>query len=469
MHIVRNISPAKTRKDKKIYQSVLLRESYRENGKVKKRTIANLSHCSKEEINAIELALKYKDKLSVLKSLGTVALEEGLSVGAVLTIHEVGKRLGIDKALGGGIDGKLAFWQVIARVIDQGSRLSAVRLAQLHAACDVIGIRQGFDENRLYENLHWVARNQEAIEDKLFKVRRGDHMPELFLYDVTSSYLEGQLNYFGDYGYTRDGKKGKKQIVVGLLCDESGAPVSTEVFRGNTSDSKTFLGQVNKAVGRFGCDSVTFVGDRGMIRGTQIDALPQLCHYITAITKPQIESLLKTGVFQMELFEDTVCEITAQGVRYVLRRNPQRRQELEQSRLSKQNKALKAIEVKNSYLQEHPKAKTETAVKAILGLIKKLKIDTWLNVEACGRTLCAKINQEALDEASKLDGCYVLKTDLPKEAADAQTVHDRYKDLALVASRKLLDALSISLPFALPHYQVNVVTRKKLTERRKTR
>ena len=126
------------------------------------------------------------------------------------------------------------FWQVVARVLEQGSRLSAVRLAQGHAACDVLGIRRGFDENDLYANLTWLSTHQEAIEKRLFAQRRGQGKPELFLYDVTSSYLEGQDNAYGAYGYNRDGKKGKKQIVIGLLCDEHGAPVSTEVFRGNT-------------------------------------------------------------------------------------------------------------------------------------------------------------------------------------------------------------------------------------------
>ena len=113
---------------------------------------------------------------------------------------------------------------MLARVLEQGSRLSAVRLAQVHAACDVLGIQRGFDENDLYANLTWLSAHQEAIEKRLFRKRRGAEKPELFLYDVTSSYLEGEDNAYGAYGYNRDGKKGKKQIVIGLLCDEEGAP-----------------------------------------------------------------------------------------------------------------------------------------------------------------------------------------------------------------------------------------------------
>ena len=115
---------------------------------------------------------------------------------------------------------------------------------------------------------------------------------------MTSSYLEGEQNYFGQYGYNRDGKKGKKQIVIGMLCDEYGEPVSTEVFAGNTQDPKTFESQVKKVAERFGCKEVTIVGDRGMIKTVQIERLPEGFHYITAITKPQIESLINKGILQ---------------------------------------------------------------------------------------------------------------------------------------------------------------------------
>ena len=143
MHVVENKSTGKTGKE--IYRSTLLRESYRKDGKVKKRTIANLSRCKPEEIAAIKLALKYKDRLSELGSLEeSVSLQEGPSIGAAWTVYQIAKRKGIEKALGKDFAGKLAMWQVIARVIEQGSRLSAVRLAQTHAACDVLEIRRGF-------------------------------------------------------------------------------------------------------------------------------------------------------------------------------------------------------------------------------------------------------------------------------------------------------------------------------------
>lgn len=429
MHIVEN----KAKIGKKIYQSVLLRESYRENGKVKKRTIANLSNCSTEEIAAIKLALKYKDNLAALAPVHEpFTLKEGLSIGAVFAVYHAAQVLGIEEALGTDFSGKLALWQVIARVIDQGSRLSAVRLAQTHAAVDVLDLERGFNEDDLYDNLKWVAQNKEEIEDHLFQERRGVAKSNLFLYDVTSSYLEGDHNYFAAYGYNRDGKKGKKQIVIGLLCDETGNPVSIQVFTGNTIDPKTVEDQVTKIIERFGCKVVTLVGDRGMIKKPQIEGFPNNFHYITAITKPQIETLVRKGVFQYELFETELGEVIDGDIRYVLRRNPLRVMEIKAGRESKFKSVAKLTKEQNSYLKEHPQAKVETAIKRVTEKITGLKIAEWLSVEAEGRELRLKKDENVLTQLALLDGCYAIKTDLTPETASKELIHERYKDLAQV-------------------------------------
>jgi len=538
----------------KSYQSIYLRESFRDGTHVRKRDIANLTHCDPKEVAAIELALQFKDNLAALGSLDKIQLSQGPSVGAVWTIWETARRLGIDQALGHGFEAQLALWQVLARVLEQGSRLSAVRLAQVHAACDVLGIHRGFDENDLYANLTWLSTHQEVIEKRQFARRRGSQKPELFLYDVTSSYLEGQDNAYGAYGYNRDGKKSKKQIVIGLLCDEQGAPVSTEVFRGNTQDPKTFAAQVKKASQRFGCERVTFVGDRGMIKSGQVEDLAQAgFHYITAITKPQIDRLIEARLIQMELFAAEVCEVEREGVRYVLRRNPIRAAQLAASRADKQATVEQWRQNRNAYLEKHPRAKVATAEKMLRAKIAQLKTEAWLTVLAEGRALKLTVNQSAWEETARLDGCYVIKTDLPASTASKQVVHDRYKELTLVeqafrtcktahletrpiwvrtadhtrghvlvvmlaylirrelshawtaldvtveeglhhlqtlcsievkvteggsclriptprpAAAALLQALKIHLPEALPHTAVPVVTRKKLSERRKPR
>ena len=266
------------------YKRVLLRQSYRENGTVKKRTIANLSACSDQEIEAIKLALEHKGTLAELGSINKdLTLRQGDSVGAVWVVYKIACRLGIASALGYSRQGKLALWQAIARVIDQGSRLSAVRFGANHAVCDVLDC-DAFHEDHLYANLDWLHDNQDAIENKLFRKLHEQEKIDLFLYDVTSSYLEGKHNELAAFGYNRDRKQGKQQIVIGLLCDPEGTPVSIEVFPGNTSDTKTFGQQVTKVAERFGAQAVTFVGDRGMIKGPQIKQLQQYkdheFHYI---------------------------------------------------------------------------------------------------------------------------------------------------------------------------------------------
>src|SRR6266516_7818447 len=210
----------------KTYTRHLLRESYRANGKGLHRTLANVSHCAEAEIEAMRLALRHKGELELLGTIqDAITLKQGMSFGAVWTVYHIARRLGIEKALGTTREGKLALWQVIARVIEQGSRLSAVRLAMAHAACDVLRLG-AFDEDALYENLDWLAGAQASVEDRLFAQRTQTKPVNLFLYDVTSSYLEGTHNALAAFGYNRDGKKGKMQIAIVLLCDADAHPVS---------------------------------------------------------------------------------------------------------------------------------------------------------------------------------------------------------------------------------------------------
>src|SRR5215471_11156141 len=366
----------------KTYTRHLLRESYRANGKVLHRTLANVSQCSEAEIAALRLALRHKGELEHLGTIqDAITLKQGLSFGAVWTVYQVARRLGIEQALGTTRAGKLALWQVIARVIDQGSRLSAVRLAMSHAACDILGLGP-FDEDALYENLDWLAGVQASVEDKLFAQRTKTKPVSLFLYDVTSSYVEGTQNALAAFGSNRDGKKGKRQIVLGLLCDEDGHPVSMEVFPGNTPDPQTLAAQVTKLKDRFGIHEITFVGDRGMIKSQQIEDLAQQgFHYITAITKPQIEKLLRTGTFQMELFEQELAEVLAEeGVRYVLRRNPMRAHEVRDTRRAKLATLQGQVTKQNHYLTDHPRANAQGALQKLVARAKTLRLSEWVEL-----------------------------------------------------------------------------------------
>ena len=449
----------------KTYTRHLLRESFREDGRVRHRTLANLSSASDEEIQAIKLALKNKHRLEQLGNVDRdIDVKQGISVGAVITLWQVAKRIGLVDALGSSQDGRQALWQVFARVIDQGSRLSAVRLATSHAACDVLGL-DAFNEDHLYRNLDWLAENQARIEDALFRHRYAKQKPELYLYDVTSSYFEGVCNELAAFGYNRDGKRGKMQVVYGMLCDEEGAPVSISAFTGNTTDTKTFGPQIHKVAQRFGGAAVTFVGDRGMIKGPQIEQLQAESihefHYITAITKAQIETLLKLGVVQMELFDEQVAEVTTEdGVRFVLRRNPIRADEMAETRRSKYAALEQFVKEQNTYLGEHTRASVAVAQRKVEAKRKTLRlpaVDVTVAVasadveptnevqsdnkvsdanadhaDAVGRTILLSKQEQAWQESARLDGCYCLKTDLLEEAASKEVIHERYKDLIQV-------------------------------------
>ena len=429
-----HVDICKTKRGNKKYTRALIRESYRENGKVKKRTLANISSCSDEEIQAIKLSLQYKgDLVDAVNSLGEICSKQGLSVGAVFVLYKVASRLNIVKCLGKSEEARRVLWMAIARVIEPGSRLANVRLAQSHAAVDVLGM-EGFTEDDLYGALDWVYEYQERIEDSLFKERRSDgEIPDLFLYDVSSSYLEGTHNELAAFGYNRDKKKGKMQIVFGLLTDKDGWPVSIECFKGNTRDTSTFKQQITKLKERFGCKRVIMVGDRGMIKSGQVEDLNEaVFQYITAISEPEIKTLLKQKVIQMELFTKELCEVEYNDIRYVLRKNPVRAREQQETRNSKMGKVKSLILEKNQYLADHLRAKPSVAKRNVNELIAKLKITDFMEVKYKGRTVFLETNEHQLEQDSLLDGCYVIKTDIPVDQMKKESIHQRYKDLKYV-------------------------------------
>jgi len=343
-------------------------------------------------------------------------------------------RNGMIAALGDSRQGRLALWQIMARIINQGSRLSAVRLAGKREA-DFLQLGT-FSEEDLYKNLDWIAEHQHRIENALYKRRHGNKPCKLFLYDVTSSYFEGIENELANYGYNRDKKRGKMQIVVGLLCDDEGMPIAVEVFEGNTSDTKTFHSQIRKVADRFQVEQVVFVGDRGMIKSTQQQALTEENFgFITALTKPQIKTLIDRGALQLELFDENVSEVVlADGKRYVMRRNPIRTQEIAASRASKLQSLREFAEKKNEYLDKHPRAKLETALKRVQARAERLSISKWIECasDPAERKIIMIVNEATLQEVSLLDGCYCLTTSLSVAEMDKEQVHSRYKDLALV-------------------------------------
>ncbi len=425
-------------KQGKSYTSILLRQSYRVGSVVKSKTLAVLTHLPAYVLEAVRRAVAQPtDSLSELAeaSDGSLRLRQGQSFGAIWTVDQLAQQLGIKKALGVTHEAQLGYWQVLARVLRPGTSLLAmVRLATVCAAAALLGWRRAFTEDDLYSNGAWLEGRHAVIERRLWQARPAQPKDQLFLYDVTSSYLEGNYNALAAWGYNRDHKEGKKQLVVGLLTDSQGEPVSIQVYRGNTSDLKTFGQQVHKIKKELGCEGVTLVGDRGMIRTDQKAAAQKAeFHFVTALTKPQIQKLLADKVLQLEFFEEKVHEVLGEdGRRFVLRRNPVRQEEIQRAREQKQQALEAALKKANAYLDEHPRAKVATQRRHLSARLTSLKVANWLELTVKKQRLVLTLDAQALKAAAQLDGCYVVETDLKTPQADAQTIHDRYKDLAFV-------------------------------------
>jgi len=299
--------------------AILLRESYRENGKVRKRTLCNLSDWQPAHVEGLRGVLKGgtviapdRDAFTVTRSLphGHVALALGTA-----------RKIGLDAILGpdGNRCRDLVLAMMVARIIEPGSKLAAARALTPETATSSLGVILGLDEvdeDELYTALDWLGERQPAIETALAKrhLKNGT----LVLYDVSSSYMEGSCCPLAHRGYSRDGRKGTLQIVYGLLRAPDGCPVAIEVFDGNTGDPKTLASQVEKlkhrahllvrwrrALARRGLEHVVLVGDRGMITQARLteDVKAAGLDWITALRGPAIKDLLKGGALQLSLFD----------------------------------------------------------------------------------------------------------------------------------------------------------------------
>ncbi|MCX6930353.1 MAG: transposase [Verrucomicrobia bacterium] len=393
--------------------AILLRESFREDGKVKNRTLANLSSWPTCRIDALRRLLRGEfDQLSAPEpTCGPV-------FGLLYALHQVAASLGVAGALGQKRLGKLALFLVLARVAHQGSRLSAVRWARDHAVAEVLGLA-GFDEDDLYAALDDLCARQEKIEQALWRnyLTRRATPPALFLYDVTSSYLEGEHNALGAFGYNRDGKRGKFQIVIGLLADQAGEPLAVRVFAGNTADPSTVSKQIEILKQQFSIADVIFVGDRGMLKSAGKKALGEAdFHYISALTDPQIRLLLAKKT----------------GVRYILRKNPDEARRIRHRLEDKLSKLRSKIAERNELVEPSARRKPEAGLATLKLWLARHKLTGLVSLRLEQRRIVETIDPQAELRSSELAGCYVIVTDLAKEKLSPQAVHDSYMALQKV-------------------------------------
>src|SRR3984893_4878975 len=285
--------------------AILLRESYREAGKVKKRTLLNLSDWPHERIAGFKALLK--GGTVIPQDQDAITIIRSLPHGHVDAVLGTARKIGLDRLLGpdGNRCRDLILALVVSRILDPGSKLAAARALSPDTATSSLGEQLGLgvvDEDELYSALYWLAVRQPAIEAALAK--RHLSGGTLVLYDVSSSYLEGRCCPLAQFGYSRDGKRGKRQIVYGLLCAPDGCPVAIEVFAGSTADPATLTSQVTKLKERFGLDHIVLVGDRGMITQARIteDLKAAGPAWVAALRAPAIKALLDGGALQMSLF-----------------------------------------------------------------------------------------------------------------------------------------------------------------------
>ena len=410
--------------------AILLREGYREGGKSKSRTLANITHWKPERIEALARALKGEFDGVV----GSIDPVNDRVFGTLFVLKAIADRIGITKALGSDRAAKLALFLILARIANQGSRLSAVRWAQDHCVAELLGL-SAFDENDLYEAMDRLAERQEIIEQTLYReyVTKKGSPNTLVLYDVTSSYLEGEFNEFAAYGFDRDKKKGKKQIVIGLLTGADGEPLAVKVFKGNSTDPSTVSAQIETLKKRFSIKEVVFVGDRGMVKSNAKEALSEEgFKYITALTNPQICKLLRENIIQLNLFDTDVCEAQHGNLRLILRKNEAVRHKEEKRRQDKILRFQELIEGRNSFVSESTKADPEAGLRKLLDWALRHKISSFVSLSLDSRLLVLTIDEQAKTDAALLDGCYVLETDVTVEQMDARTIDERYRSLQKV-------------------------------------
>lgn len=408
--------------------AVLLREGYRVDGKVKTRTLANFSHLPPERIEALRKALR--GEFDTPQAPGV----SDRIFGVLFVLVQMCAQLGISQALGRSRLAALALFLVCARIGHGGSRLSAVRWAKDQAVDDLFDFGT-FDENDLYEALSYLAKQQSSIEQRLYRsyVKRCGAPPVLVLYDVTSSYLEGQHNALAAFGYDRDKKEGKKQIVIGLLTAADGEPLSIEVFKGNSADPSTVASQVNKLKERFGIRQVVFVGDRGMVKAGQKAILGQAgLRYITALTDPQIRALLKAQVITPELFDVTVQDVVCDSKRLVLRKNQATAEKEQHRRQNKLSLLQQRVSIRNQFVNEHPRAQPQSGLTQLQNWVRRHRLTSFVTLSLRDKRIELHIDDDAMAKAALLDGCYALETDVPSSDMDGATVNARYMDLQKV-------------------------------------
>ena len=459
MYIQRNRSKYKSGKE---YRSILLCKKYRQDGKVKSKTLANLSHLPEELILSIGNTLKSKTETVVQAK--DIFVESCSDHGYVSVIEQLMHRLRIDDTLEKTLPeatAKLVKAMIIGKLVMKGSKLAIFNWLERETA---LSQRLGLDMQKLkiddfYSSLGVLQRNKEKLDKKWFRYHKTKGNC-VYLYDITSVYFEGTQNDLAAFGYNRDGKKGKMQVCVGLVTDSDGNPLQVAVFKGNTVDSETVEEQIIKLKNEFQAETIIFVGDRGMrikYNLTQSEELKNSgLQFITGLTKNEIKSLISEGVIQLNLFSQDLAEVeTADGERFVLSNNPDLEHAQRQFFDNQKEKAQKRIkEIKNKWnlrrLQnrdnelkiknketKNKNLKTNFTTKDIdkykkqvNHALEQFKMQQYFSIDIIDdKNFDLKFNAEKFELDYQLCGKYVINSNVEKEKMNKEEIRQEYKNL----------------------------------------
>jgi len=429
MHVVRVVSRQKGRE----YTSVLLRNSYREDGKVKKQTLANLSHLPPATIDVIERSLRGE---RLLPAAETLEIRRSLPHGGVVAVLGMLRSLGLERLIDRrhSRERDLVIAMICARLIAPGSKLATTRRWSQSTLADTLGVADA-TEDELYGAMDWLLARQERIEAGLAK--RHLTPDGLVLYDLTSTWFEGHHCPLARRGYSRDGRPGMLQVEYGLLTDAGGRPVAVEVVPGDTADPATVPATVEKLKGRFGLTDVVLVGDRGMLTQARIEGLrAEGLGWISSLRAPAIRALADAGTLQLGLFDERgLCEITSPaypGERLVVCRNPL----LADERARKRSELLAATEAKLAAIVARVEAGRLRGADrigiAVGKVIDRYKVSKHFTLDIGEDRLTVTRREARIAQEAALDGIYVLRTSVTAERLEGKDVVRAYKRLSRV-------------------------------------
>jgi Transposase DDE domain len=427
MHVVTN----HVRHGEREYTSTLLRRSYRQGGKVRKETLANLSHLPPELIELIRGSLRGQRYVAAGEAF---QIERSLPAGHVQAALSMARRLDLARSLDRAScrERDLVMAMICERVIAPASKLASARAFELSTLASELGVSDA-DEDDLYGALDWLGERQAQIEDRL--ARRHLKGGELVLYDVSSSYFEGHTCPLAKLGYSRDGKRGTPQVIYGLLCDRQGRPLAVQVFSGELHDDATLPAQLAKLRERFHLQSVVVVCDRGMVTKANIQTLKDTegVGWITALRAPQIKKLARTGELQLSLFdEQNLAEITAEdypGERLIVCRNPL----VAAERTRKRSELLAATERDLSQIAERVGRGTlkgsDQIGLAVGPAVKRYRMRKHFELQITEEGFTFTRRSEQIEAEAALDGIYILRTSLTDGELSSADVVRSYKNL----------------------------------------